>query len=129
MSGTGSASPTGCGGSNEERRSLAVRGGGRRGHAAERGPGDRVLTLALDVDVAGLVPGQDGVGLVVEDVVAAVGTDHQHRVPFVELVDDDGHAHRALRQAALAQQLALEELVVLAVAVAVVREVPAVDDT
>ena len=80
---------------------LAVRGRGRRGHAAERDPGHRVVALALDVDVAGLVPRQDGIGLVVEDVVAAVGADHQHRVAFAELVDHDGHAHGAPRQAAL----------------------------
>ena len=50
---------------------------GRRLLAAQRGPAGLVLRLALDVDVASLAPGQDGVALVVEHEVALVGADHQ----------------------------------------------------
>ena len=83
MSGTGSASPPGCGGSIEERRGdyrFAVAVG--EVTPPSEAQAIAVVTLALDEDVAGLVPRQDGIGLVVEDVVAAVGADHQHRVPL-----------------------------------------------
>src|SRR4051812_24899822 len=46
------------------RRRLPVSRHGRRGGAAERDPADHVLALALDVDVAGLMPWHDGAGLV-----------------------------------------------------------------
>src|SRR5215204_3430001 len=85
-----------------------------------------VVTFALDEGVARLVPAEDEIGLVVEDEVAAVGAHHQDGVSLALVVDHHHHPHRATRQALLGEHLALEELVVLTVAVAVLGQVPAI---
>src|SRR3954447_13706414 len=107
---------------------VARRSRDRRGGGFERDPLPAVRALALDEHVGALLPGQDGGALVVEDEVAPVGADHQDRVPVPVAVEHHRHAHRTPGQAALGEQLALEDLIVLAIAVAVVRKVPAVDD-
>ena len=86
-------------------------------------PGSRARVRVLR-----LLPGQHRVAFVVEDEVAAVGADHHDRVTLAFLVDDDRHADGAPWQAGIDKHLALEELIVLAVALAVAREIPAVDD-
>ena len=50
-------------------------------------------------------------------------------VLFAQLVDDDGHAHGAPRQAGLGENTALEELEILAVATTVIGKIPGIDDT
>lgn len=95
---------------------------GRRARPTRSAPGS-----ALDVGVAGLAPGQHGVALVVEDEVAPVGADHQHGVAGILLVDHHGDAQGAARYAGRGEALALQQHEVLAVALAVRRDVPAVD--
>ena len=63
------------------RPALAVGGGHRRGQAAERGPGGVVLAFALHEHVAGLVPGEDRIRLVVEDEVAPIAADQLSVTP------------------------------------------------
>ena len=72
--------------------------------------------LTLHIMVAGLLPGQDSVPLVVEDEIATVSADHQDRMPFPLLVEYDRHAQGPLRQTCPDQEPALEELDVLAMA-------------
>jgi hypothetical protein len=96
------------------------------GPAAQGRPVRALVILALDVDVVHLLPWQDGIALVVEDEVAAVGTDHHHGTAGTFLVDHHSHAQSPPREPGLDKAPALHELVVLAVAVAVLGEVPAI---
>ena len=100
----------------------------RAGRAAEAQPDVRVvLRLALEERIAGRVPGADVVGKVVEHEVAAVGLDGQHRVAFAAEVAHDRHQQRLAGEAALDQELPLEQRIHLAVALAVDRIVPVVE--
>src|SRR3954452_5199124 len=111
-------------------RSLLARGRyDRRGIGFERYPGPTGLALALHEHVASARPGQDRGTLVIEDEVATVGADHQHGMTFAFVVPDHRHPHGALGPTPFGEQLALEELVVLAISPTVVWIIPAVDPT
>jgi hypothetical protein len=69
--------------------------------------------LAFDEAVAGLEPRQDGFGLVVENELATIGLDREHRVALVPTVAHDGDEERFARPAGLDQQAPLEQHVVL----------------
>src|ERR1700722_7440260 len=112
-----------------QRSAVLVGGGGRPGPGvAEIDPDVGVaLRLPLDEAVAGLGPGQDLLDLVVENELAAVGLDREHRVAFVVAVAHDGEEERLPRPAGADQQAALEQRIVLAVAVAVIGIGPLLD--
>ena len=84
-------------------------------------------TLALDELVRDLVYTQHRVRSVVEDEIAVRRSDRQDGVPLAGLINNHRHPHCASQQASLDQELALEELVVFAVSLAVRRQVPMVD--
>src|SRR5277367_5929568 len=97
-------------------------------YAAETEPDVRiVLGLALVELIAGGAPWAHVLRQVVEHEVAAVGLDGEHRMAFAAEVADDRHQQRLPRKAALDQQLALEQGVDLAVALAVDGIVPMVE--
>src|ERR1700687_1491637 len=100
---------------------IAGAGGGDCGAAvAKRAPSVRIaLRLALDEAVSSLGPGHDGFVLVVENELALVGFHGQHRVAFALLVARHRDQQRLARPAGVDQHLALQQHVVLAVAVAV----------
>ena len=54
--------------------------------------------------------------------------DRQHRVAVADLVEDDGHRQGPARQAGPDEKLALQELEILAIALAVARQLRDVDD-
>ena len=102
------------------------RGGGR---FADRDPGVHVrLALAFDETIAGLPPTLHVVAEIIEHEVAVIRAQREDRVALVVLVLDDGHQQRLRREALLGEQLALQQRVILAVALAVGRVVPLVDD-
>ena len=105
---------------------LAAAGAVRR--VAEVDPHVRIgLRLPLHEAITGFVPGQDLLDLVVENELAAVGLDREHRVAFVLAVAHDGEEERLPRPAGADQHAALEQRIVLAVAVAVIGIRPLLD--
>src|SRR5271163_4378985 len=84
---------------------LAGDGGRHRQRTTEGDPDVGVLLrLALDEAVAGLEPGQDAFDLVVENELAAIGLDREHRVALVPAVAHHGDEERLARPAGLDQQ-------------------------
>src|SRR5450631_1370550 len=108
---------------------IARAGGGDRGTAvAQRDPYVRIaLRLTLDEAVSGLGPGHDRLVLVVEDELALVALDGQYRVAFALLVAHHRDQQRLARPAGVDQHFALQQHVVLAVAVTVGRDRPFLD--
>src|SRR6266511_3970229 len=96
-------------------------GRGCRTRIAQRDPNIRIgLRLPLHEAVSGLRPKQDVFSLVVEDELAFVRLDGEHGMPIALLVTHDGDEQRLTGPSGLRQHFALEQDVVLAVAVAVV---------
>jgi len=87
------------------------------------------LRLALHEAVAGVRPEQDLVGLIVEDVLTAVSLDREHGMAVAVVIAHHCHEQRFARPAGLHQEFALLQRIVLAIAVAIVRIIPAFDDT
>ena len=103
-------------------------GGDRRAVVAKRDPYIGIaLRLTLDEAVAGLGPGHDVFVLVVENELALVGLHCQHRVAFALLVAHHRDQQRLARPAGVDQHLALQQHIVLAVAIAVGRQRPFLD--
>src|SRR5919112_2054840 len=88
-----------------------------------------VAALSLNIAIAGTLPGQNLIPLVVEDEVTAIRPEHQHSMPLALFVGHYSHPHGPARQMSLNQQPALEKLNVLTVAKPIIRIVPAVDHT
>src|ERR671912_143506 len=107
-------------------RSLSAtrRGNSGREGAAKRDPRRSCAGFALQVDVAALPPRQNGVALVVENEVPSVGSHHQDRMRFAVPVDDRCHAQHAPGETGRNEALTLDELIILAVAIAVLGEAP-----
>jgi len=84
--------------------------------------------LALDEGIAGSAPGFDGVGEIVEDQIAVIRPGHQDEVSLIVGVEDHGQQQRRTRPAGLHKQLLFQKDVVVAIAGAVVRVGPPVDD-
>src|SRR5262245_7507790 len=95
-------------------------GGLRRGlRRQQRDPHQRIaLGLPLDESVGRVGPTHHLAALVVEDEVAAIGANREHSMALVVFVADDGDEERALRKAAGGQKPALEQHVILAIALA-----------
>ena len=110
---------------------LAGAGGcDRRAAVAKRDPHIWIaLRLTLDEAVSGLGPGHDVFVLVVEDKLALIGLHGQHRVAFALLVAHHRDQQGLARPAGVDQHLALQQHVVLAVAVTVRRQRPFLDHT
>src|SRR5450631_1329456 len=108
---------------------VAGAGGGERRAAVAKGdPYVRIaLRLTLDEAVAGLGPGYDVLALVVENELSLVSLHGQHGVAFALLVAHHRDQQRLARPAGVDQHLALEQYVVLTVAVAVGRQRPFLD--
>ena len=107
-------------------RALAVATAGRLSPSETQTFGI-ALRLTLDEAVAGLGPGHDAFVLVVEDELALVGFHGQHGVAFALLVAHHRDQQRLARPSGVDQHLALQQHVVLAVAVAVRRQRPFLD--
>src|SRR6266568_4427861 len=102
--------------------------GNRRTRIAERDPDVRVaLRLAFHKAVTGLRPEQDLILLIVEDELALVGLDGEHRVAFALLVAHHRDQQRLSGPSGLHQHPALEQDIILAVAEAVIGIAPALD--
>ena len=100
----------------------------RRLLIAERNPDVGVgLRLAFHELIASLRPEQDALVLIVEDVLALVGSHGQYGMTLVLFVAHHGHQQCLPRPAGLDQHASLEQDVVLAITVAVIRIGPAVD--
>src|SRR5271165_6660113 len=83
-----------------------------------------VLSLALEELVAGGAPGADVTRQVVEHEIAAVGLDGQHGVSLAVEIADDRHQQRLTWKTPLDEELALEQRIDFAVALAVDRIIP-----
>src|SRR5262245_9176242 len=106
------------------------RSGDRRAVVTERDPDILVrLRLPLDEVVAGLRPEQDLILLIVEDELALVGLHGEHGVALAFEITHDRDQQRLPWPARLHQHPALEQDIILAVAIAVVRVAPALDHT
>ena len=77
--------------------------------------------MPLDEFIAGLLPGLDGAGAAVKDHIAAIGAHHQNGMAFAMRIAHHGHQQGLARHAGIHQQFALEQLQILAIALAVLR--------
>jgi hypothetical protein len=84
------------------------------------------VTFSLGEHVGGPIPRQDGIGLVVQDEVAAIRSQHQNCVAIAPGVNDHRHAHGPARQSTFGKEL--QKLHILTVAVAGSQQVPAVEN-
>src|SRR5215468_10272707 len=102
--------------------------GGRGAWFTKRDPHVRIgLRLSLHEAVAGLGPGQDLRLLIIENEFTAIGFDREYGVTVALLVAYDGDEQSFARPASLHEHAALEQHIVFAVTVAVVRIIPALD--
>ena len=79
--------------------------------------------------MAGVIPEENLVPLVVEDKLALVQHNGQHRMTLISTVKRGGDEEDLFRETRLYEQSALEEDIVLAVAIAVIRVGPFFDDS
>ena len=92
-------------------------------------PGVRIVSgLALDERIAGSAPGFDGVGEIVEDQIAVIRPGHQDEMSLIVCVEDHGQQQRRTRPAGFYKQFLFQKDIVVAIAGAVVRVGPPVDD-